>query len=106
MSKVKKIDKAGFRGKVRQCPSCDGRPVVSAYRRKNICETCFGSGVVYQGVYCPFCGRSPQVEHKGLLICGTALCKAEAEKKPYVKQPLMTSDEFLENYEKLYGLFS
>jgi hypothetical protein len=105
MPKVNKLDKPGYRGKVRQCPSCDGQTFVWKYGRKKDCETCLGSGVVYQGAFCPFCGRSIQIEWKGLLICGSDYCKEQTKKSS--EKPVGTmSDAYNDNYDKLFGLFS
>jgi hypothetical protein len=104
MSKVNKIDKPGYRGKVRQCPSCDGLEVVGKFRREKVCETCLRHGIVYQGVFCQFCGRSPQVEYKGLLICGTKICKDEADKKAIGTRSMGMDDDSLAAYQNMFGL--
>jgi len=101
MPKVDKLDRPGYRGKVRQCPSCDGQRFVYKYGLKKDCETCLGSGVVYQGVFCPYCGRSIQIEHKGVLICGSDACKKSTE-----KPSSQMNDAYNENYDNLFGLFS
>lgn len=106
MSKVKKLDSPGYRGKARECPSCDGQELVGKYRHRKVCETCFGSGVVYQGTFCPFCGRSPQLEHRGYLICGSEFCKGEADKKLSIGKPINVDNYYKDGYDDMFGLFS
>lgn len=76
-----KVDSPNFRSGAKVCPSCEGEPVVSLYSRRKVCETCFGSGKVYPGKFCQFCGRSIQYEYKNVLICGSATCEELAKKR-------------------------
>ena|SRR5258708_5574045 len=99
---MSKVDRPGYRGKVRQCPSCEGQELIGKFRIKRVCETCFGSGVVYQGTYCPFCGRSPQLEYNGLLICGTDFCKGKANTKSSDTKPITLEDYYKDEYSDMY----
>src|SRR5208282_1971739 len=75
------VDKPEHRGTARTCPACEGIPPIRALFRKQVCETCGGSGKVHSGIRCEFCGRSVQFEYKGSLICWTEACMEAVESK-------------------------
>ncbi len=84
------------------CPTCEGR---TPLEKKEVCFTCGGTGIVYPGVKCFYCGRSVQRKVNNIEVCMNDACSVEADKKFKPSSSGVQSDaDIIEEFKREIGL--